>query len=206
MILVSHDAANQNNATPLKLGNTDRLQVGYVGHLYKGRGIEIIASMAQQCHWADFHIAGGMEIDIEYWSNRYNNIDNLKFHGFLEPSKVQGFMCGCSVLLAPYQSKVEVSGGGNTVGWMSPLKIFEYMSSEVPIIASDLPSLREVLVPGETCLMCDCDNTNEWVSSLRSFKNPLLRKRISKSAKNVFIENYTWDIRAKLVLDGLKFN
>jgi glycosyltransferase involved in cell wall biosynthesis len=203
MILVAHDAANENNATPLKFKNKKRLQVGYIGHLYKGRGIELIASMAQRCEWADFHIAGGMENDIKYWKSRYNNINNLKFHGFLDPSKVQSFMRGCSVLLAPYQSIVEVLGGGNTVDWMSPLKIFEYMSSGVPIIASDLPSLREILIPGKTCLMCEYNNIEDWVRNLNSLKSDLLRREISESAKKVFIKSYTWDIRAQLVLDGV---
>lgn len=204
LILVSHDAANKNNATPYRFANNERLQVGYVGHLYPGRGIELIASMAQQSQWADFHIVGGMEEDINYCKKHYGEIDNLIFHGFLEPNKVQSFMRGCSVLLAPYQSEVEVAGGGNTVDWMSPLKIFEYMSSEVPIIASDLPSLREILIPGETCLMSKYNDTSHWVKNLISLQNEDLRKKISSSAKRVFDERYTWDIRAKKVLDGIK--
>ncbi|MDC1450327.1 glycosyltransferase [Candidatus Thioglobus sp.] len=205
-ILVSHDAANHNNSIPLKFENSDRLQVGYVGHLYKGRGIEIIASMAKQCKWADFHIVGGMKADIVSWKSLFSNIDNLTFHGFMNPSKVHSFMRGCNVLLAPYQSVVEIAGGGNTVDWMSPLKIFEYMSSGVPIIASDLASLREVLVPDETCLMCKCNDVKEWVDKLKSFQSNSLRRKISRAAYEVFNESYTWDIRAKAVLDGLKSN
>lgn len=205
LILVSHDAANKNNAIPYRFEDNQRLQVGYVGHLYPGRGVELIASMALQSQWADFHIAGGMEEDINYWKKHYGEIDNLIFHGFLEPNKVQSFMRGCSVLLAPYQSAVEVAGGGNTVDWMSPLKIFEYMSSEVPIIASDLPSLREILIPGETCLMSKSNDTSHWVKNLISLQNEDLRKKISSSALKVFDERYTWDIRAKSVLDGIKF-
>jgi len=37
----------------------------------------------------------------------------------------------CGVLLAPYQKEVAVGGGsGNTVDFMSPLKVFEYMSNK----------------------------------------------------------------------------
>jgi glycosyltransferase involved in cell wall biosynthesis len=44
---------------------------------------------------------------------------------------------------------VSVLGKGNTVGWISPLKIFEYIAAKRPIIASDLPVLREILTNGE---------------------------------------------------------
>ncbi len=42
-----------------------RLQVGYVGHLYSGRGIEVIFQLAKRCPWADFHIIGGTDHDID---------------------------------------------------------------------------------------------------------------------------------------------
>ena len=37
----------------------------------------------------------------------------------------------------------------------SPLKLFEYMASGRPIVASDLPSLREVLADGRNALLVE---------------------------------------------------
>jgi len=40
-----------------------------------------------------------------------------------------------------------------SASFTSPLKLFEYMAARVPIVASDLPSTREVLTPGENALL-----------------------------------------------------
>jgi len=47
--------------------SSERLRVGYVGQLYPGKGMEIIAELAKKCSWADFHIVGGVEEDIVKW-------------------------------------------------------------------------------------------------------------------------------------------
>ena len=46
------------------------------------------------------------------------------------------------ILLAPYQKDTIVPGGAITSDWMSPLKIFEYMSSKRPLISSNLEVLK----------------------------------------------------------------
>ena len=45
------------------------LHIGYVGHLYKGRGIELILNMAKQRVELLFHIVGGLDEDIKYWKD-----------------------------------------------------------------------------------------------------------------------------------------
>ena len=43
---------------------------------------------------------------------------------------------------------------GREIGrWMSPLKVFEYMAAGKPILASDIPALREMLRDGDTALL-----------------------------------------------------
>ena len=121
------------------------LKAGYVGHLYRGRGVELIAKLAERCSWAEFHVIGGMQKDIDEWRGRCAGIANIVFHGFCPPAQVQSHMARLDVMLAPYQRRVATFGGGrDTSQWMSPMKIFEYMAAGKPMIASDLPVLREI--------------------------------------------------------------
>lgn len=180
-----------------------RLQVGYVGHLYAGRGVDIIIGLAGACEWADFHIIGGTECDIEYWKKQ-SYAKNLTFHGFVSPAVAENLRLECDVLLAPYQNDVAVSGGGgNTVKWMSPLKVFEYMAAGKVILCSDLPVLREVLTDGVNSLLCRPDDLNDWVIKLRSINdNEELRLELAQNALNDLESNYTWFARAKNIING----
>ena len=91
-ILVAHDGADEVKNLDLKielLGAKDKLKVGYVGHLYQGRGIEIIIECAKRLNDFTFHIVGGLEKDIEYWKIYLNEfgLKNVYFYGFVKPKE-----------------------------------------------------------------------------------------------------------------------
>ena len=179
-----------------------RLQVGYVGHLYPGRGIEIIEQLAERCSWADFHVVGGTVQDINACKQRTTSLNNLHLHGFKQPSEAERYRLGCDVLLAPYQRKVSVSGGGgNTVKWMSPLKVFEYMAAGKAIMCSDIPVLREVLKDRHNALLCSPEDIESWEKALILLcKNEKMRSQLAETAKRDFIYKYTWRSRAQNIL------
>jgi glycosyltransferase involved in cell wall biosynthesis len=88
--------------------------------------------------------------------------------------------------------------------WMSPLKLFEYMRRCKPIIASDLPVLREVLRDGENALLVAPTDPEAWRAAiLRLLHDAGLRQALGKSARRDFREHYTWERRAEKVLAGL---
>jgi len=205
-VLVAPDGADMpQDAGKLRLGNGHRLQVGYVGHLYDGRGVELIVDLAKACPDADFHLVGGHEADIAYWQGQVEGLDNIFFHGFVPPAQTDQYRQAFDVLLAPYQQKVSIYGGrGDSSQWMSPLKIFEYMSAGKPILCSDLPVLREVLTDEETALMCDPESVQGWIAALkRLHRDEELGRRLGIAAQNEFRAKYTWKARAKTVLKRL---
>ena len=129
-------------AQDFKLRNSKPL-ITYVGHLYEGRGIEIISELSILNSSCDFVVVGGNDDDIERWKSKVN-VKNLHFLGHLSHARALEVMQLADVLLLPYQKSVSIGvRGSNTSAWMSPIKMFEYMSSGVPIVASDLPVLRK---------------------------------------------------------------
>ncbi|NQV02301.1 MAG: glycosyltransferase, partial [Bacteroidia bacterium] len=182
--------------------NRDRLNIGYLGHLYQGRGINLILELSKRCLFADFQIIGGTEEDIDYWRRFSKDLPNVILHGFVPPALTASYRNECDILLAPYQHKVSISGSErDTSGYMSPMKLFEYMSGRKAIICSDLPVLREVLTHNHTALLCAPDEADEWEKAISSLHaNPLLRKRLGDEAYALFLENYTWEKRAENVL------
>ncbi len=178
---------------------------GYTGHLYKGRGVEIIVEAARKIPDVGFHIIGGSGPDIAQWKAACSDLENLFFYGFVPPREIKNYLCSMDVLLAPYQKYTGTAAGVNTSDRMSPLKIFEYMAAGKPIIASDLPVLHEVIVPDKTALLCEAGAAAEWAEAILRLKgNPSMAAALGNNAKKVLLENYTWARRAGKILDGIQ--
>ncbi|TGG95254.1 glycosyltransferase [Natronospirillum operosum] len=182
-------------------GREGSFQVGYMGHLYPGRGIENIIFCAEQLSDMDFHVVGGTDEDISLW-RRKAPLPNLFFHGFIKHSETHRYRNRCDVLLAPYQRSVAVAGGkGDSSRYMNPIKIIEYMSTKTPIIASNLPALREMLTDGNNALLCDPEDMTAWQQALVKLKEDAgLSKRLAQSAYDDFVQDYTWHARARRLI------
>ncbi|WP_156854433.1 glycosyltransferase family 4 protein [Oceanobacillus sp. AG] len=209
-VVVAHDGADKPpkniESVRLLLDDSQKVNVGYLGHLYSGKGMELISKIAKECRWANFHIFGGTEEDIYYWKSQLNNIENIKFYGFIPHSDTPKYIKSCDILLAPYNKKVQGHGGSGTdlSLWMSPLKIFEYMSLGKAIISSDLQVLREVLNHGENSLLCDPENIDAWIQAIKILSNDKkLRAKIGENAFKDFKTEYTWNSRATKVLNTI---
>ncbi len=192
--LVAHDAAdipsNVSSSNPLR-GDLNRLNVGYVGHLYKGKGVEVIMAVAPLLPNVNFHVIGGLEKDIRYWKSEIAS-DNIFFYGFIKQNKLPNYIQNIDVCLLPNQKYVSAYGakGGkskNISDFTSPLKMFEYMSYRKPIIASDLP-----VVPP--------DGINLWKSAIDKLSDSSLRQCLGDNAFTTFLAKYTWKKRAGYIL------
>ena len=101
----------------------------------------------------------------------------------------------------PYQEKVMISNDMDTSKWMSPMKLFEYMLSGVPLISSDLPVLREILKDNENAKLVNPGDVDEWCNAIDSFENLDKRYEIARNAYIKASAKYTWKERLKLILD-----
>jgi|APSaa5957512535_1039671.scaffolds.fasta_scaffold13034_3 glycosyltransferase involved in cell wall biosynthesis len=165
-------------------------KVFYIGSLYSGRGKEIIDQLAERNQDLEFHIFGGSSVYVD---------SNVIYHGYKSQKEIRLAVRQADVLLMPYQTKLQTANGGiDTVRWMSPMKMFEYMSFGLPIISSDLPVLREVL-NDTNCVLATPSDIDDWHMKLSTLKNDeSLRTMISENARQDFISNFTWSKRAEV--------
>jgi glycosyltransferase involved in cell wall biosynthesis len=204
-IIVAHDGASEPlpaERIEAAFRDSSRTSVGYVGSLRPGKGMEIIHALAPLLPQCDFHVVGGDEGAVRDWKQRTSS-PNVTFHGFVSPAEAQRRMKDFDVVLAPYQPVVLVGDGDLDIGrWMSPLKLFEYMSHGKPILASDLPVLREVLKDGNNALLADPLDVTDWGRKLAQLAgDAALRARLGAAALRDLRGNYTWDRRAASILD-----
>ena len=198
-IFVSHDAADARkfkmDINPIK--SNKKINVGYIGSIYQGRGVEIICELALLNPLINFNIIGGNNDLTNNLKNKYN-CNNLNFTGHILYSKIQCYFKDQHILLGPWQKKIGISGGAiNTVNYMSPLKLFEYMASKRAIIISDLPALREV-IDEKSAILVSADNIEDWDRELKSLvKDEIRYIKLIENSYKVFLNNYTIKIRVK---------
>ena len=91
----------------------------------------------------NFLIVGGEPQDVENLRQRVRviGLKNVILTGFVPNARLPLYQAACDVLLMPYQRQVAASSGGDIARYLSPMKLFEYMACERPIISSDLPVL-----------------------------------------------------------------
>ena len=179
----------------------ERFRVGYCGHLYPGKGMEIISKLIEMCPDIEFHIVGGLENDIRYWQEQLKGYENVNFHGYKPHSEMFQIMQQMDVLIAPNLRSVILSDQNDIGEWTSPLKIFEYMSAYKPIIASDIPVLKEVLDHERNALLCDPDNLSSWKLALYHLRdNPILSQKLAQNAYQDLKDQYNWKARAEKIL------
>lgn len=83
--------------------------------------------------------------------------------------------------------------GWNGRFYFSPLKLFDYMASGLPVIASDLGQISEVIMHLENGLLTDntIDNIVEQILFLKN--NPLEAKRLGQKARETVQKYYNWE-------------
>ncbi|HTE53088.1 MAG TPA: glycosyltransferase family 4 protein [Kofleriaceae bacterium] len=204
--IVAHDAADVPERAPSAgRAANGRPHVGYVGNLYKGRGIELLLEVARRMPEADFDVVGGSEADIARW-RAASPPANLLFHGFHPHSELGPFYDRFDLVVMPHSRDgvVGASGSSDISRWTSPMKMFEYMASGLPMVASDLPVLQEVLRHGQNALIARSDDTGDWIEKIRALiADPDLGARLARTAQEELHRDHTWDARASHVINQL---
>jgi glycosyltransferase involved in cell wall biosynthesis len=205
-IHVAHDGADPFPAGAPALQDAG-FSVGYVGSLYPGKGMEILVPLAQASKDVHFHVVGGNKQQIQAIHDRVGALPNLTFHGFQTQQALPGFIRSFDVLIAPYTDQVIVSekkGANNLALWMSPLKLFEYMSAGKPIITSSLAVIQEVVQHEETALLCDPASLPAWQAAIARLQQDVgLRQKLGAQALREFTRHYTWEQRAVEILNAI---
>jgi glycosyltransferase involved in cell wall biosynthesis len=83
----------------------------------------------------------------------------------------------------------------------SPIKVFEYMAAGTPIVAADLPTIREVLTHEKSALLYQPGNAGSLAEQIRRvLADNTLAQSLSNAAAAELVK-YTWDERARQIIE-----
>lgn len=177
-------------------------EVVYVGQLYPWKGVKNIVRAMGYLPGVKLTIVGGgsdkEREEIERLVAELKLEDRVKLTGFLPYFEALCFMTGAKVLVLPLEDEVIARY------FTSPLKLFEYMASGVPIVASDLPTIREILRPEETGILVKPGDERVLAEAVgRLLKDKSLSQTIANKAYHLSRE-YSWEKRAERIIKFMK--
>lgn len=126
-------------------------------------------------------------------------LNNLQFEGHQPHEQIPRYLKAFDVLLLPLQPEIN-----RTLKYCSPLKLFEYLMAGRPIVASDLPSLNEILEDRNNALLVDPENPKEYLTALKTIlDDQQLADELSCNAAKTG-ERYTWKRRAREIVEFME--
>jgi len=206
--LVAHDGVKLGrfNIDNVRSKNDGFFYVGYVGSISvmgMDKGVSTLIKAVNMIENCRCILIGGRQDEIQkllkFCQEHKINIDKIIFIGQVKPSHVAEHLADADALIIP-------SPFNNFFAYYSsPLKLFEYMAIKKPIISSRLPAIQEIMTEGENILFFNPSDFNDLAEKIKMVINkPTLGSMLAQKAYDLLVEKYTWQKRAKSILEHLK--
>ncbi len=134
---------------------------------------------------------------LEYLARQQGILNNVKFMGYINHSKIPEIISIADVVVAPYK---EVG----MAFFNSPIKIFEYLGSGKAIVATKLGQITEILQDQHTALLVTPSSIEELANAIiRLARDEPLRNYLAKNAR-IAAQKYSWDKHVDHLVDIYK--
>jgi glycosyltransferase involved in cell wall biosynthesis len=200
-IWVEHDGVDTSTIRPDLLDRQDarrRLSlqldgaplVVYTGRAIAGKGVDVLLEAAREVPQARFLVVGRL-YEQEY---RRGAPTNVSFTGFVPPATIPPYLAAADLLVMPTTDDLPYAS------YTSPLKLFEYLASGRPVVASDLPVLREVLSHESNALLYPPRDHAALAAAIRRLlSSRRLRTELAHQAWSD-VQPHSWNARAGRLL------
>jgi glycosyltransferase involved in cell wall biosynthesis len=178
--------------------------VVYAGQLYRWKGVDTLLAAMARLPEAHLLVLGGRgspdDPDLVACQQRAGELgiaDRVELRGFVPHAEVRRTIAGAGAAVLPLPDNLMARY------FTSPLKLFDYMAAGAPIVASDLPTVGEVLTDGDNALLVPPEDPDALAAAIRRLHvNPGLADRLRRTAYEQ-VRAYTWDTRAARIIEAL---
>ncbi len=173
----------------------DARVVVYTGGLLDWKGVDILIEAARELPDVEFVIAGGMEADVARHRERAQGLANVRLDGFQAPGRVALYLAAGDLGVVPNRSTPAISAR-----YTSPLKVFEALAAGLPLVVSDLPSLREILPGAADAVHVPPDDAHALARGIADLAGDAGRRAALRQRSLARAPELTWDARAERLL------
>ncbi|ANV84211.1 glycosyl transferase family 1 [Picosynechococcus sp. PCC 7003] len=173
--------------------------VGFVGSLKPWHGldclIEAFAQLRQVVPEARLLIVGDgpQRQALEQAIAQHDLTAQVQWTGAVPPEAVPHWLEQMSVAVAPYPASEDF--------YFSPLKVVEYMAAGLPVVASRIGQLPEIIDDGVTGILCPPGEPTAFAQALEHlWRSPQQRHQLGTAARTAVFARHTWDHIAAQIL------
>ena len=208
-VLVEHDAHDPHFAASIPTKeeacralrlDPERPVIVYCGSLLVWKGVEVLVDAARDAalEGVQVLIIGGMPADVERLKAYARGITGVRIDGFQSQGVVAEALGAADVTAIPNRKTPRISSH-----YTSPLKLFEAFGAGVPVVASDLPSLREA-AGDRAAHFVEAENPRALAQGLRRVLDDETLSAGLRRAGKERVREATWEARAKRILSLLR--
>lgn len=171
----------------------------YAGQVYLWKGVGTLVEAMREIDNAKLVILGGLPyerdlVKLQAFAQEQGVADRVEFPGSVEPGQVSEYLARADVAALPLTDTVA------SRYFTCPLKMLQYMAAGVPIVGTDLPSVREVLRHERNALLVKPGSPTELAAAIRRLAaDSALAARLAAQAKRD-VQQFGWDGRARMIL------
>jgi len=176
---------------PSRLREDETFTLGFVGTLKSWHGLPMLVEAFGTLHAEDprvrlIVVGDGPERDRLKESLETRGLAAATvLTGAVAPQLIPEWLAAMDVAVAPYAAQADF--------YFSPLKVLEYMAAGLPVVASRIGQLTELIAHDRTGLLCTPDDPEALAAQLRRLREaPELRLRLGTAARTVVVRDHTW--------------
>lgn len=188
-----------------QLPSDSRLVVGYVGRLKtlgmeKGVGdlLKALAQLSSSKRFFGFIVGGPEQDQLEYEQMATElglTTEDVRFTGAVSADRIPDALAACDILAMPFPDFPHYRTN------MSPLKMFEYMAAQSPIVTSDLPTVRDVLSE-KTAFFCMPGDAASIAQTLQQIRENPAEAADRAQRAHCLVASHTWEERMRRIVNA----
>ncbi len=174
-----------------------RRDVCYIGGISEMRGIRaIVSAMGMVKSQARLKLCGVFaEAKVSAEVRREGGWMRVDELGFLDRAGVRDVLSSC------FAGLVTLRASPNFVDSL-PIKMFEYMSAGVPVVASDFPLWRDIVLKSECGICVDPDSPEQIARAIDLLASaPALVREMGDKGRTAVRDHYNWSIEERKLLE-----
>ncbi len=179
--------SNDGSQIRKKLGLEDEKLITYVGRIVYHKGLEYFVRAAKFLEDENVKFllvgTGDFRSELEDMIKREGLEDKVMFAGRVPNEDLPNYYAATDIFVLPSVSRLEAFG----------IVALEAMASCVPVIVSDIPGVRDVIVEGKHGLLAEPMNSENLAGKIRTLiENPDMAERMGKNGRKRVEERFTW--------------